>query len=72
MAKFSLKILDKSGIILYEDSAETMANLVVNREYEPGDSIIVETSEQNIHVWLQVDDAHLSLPSLSWKYMEPL
>lgn len=57
MAKFSLKILDKSGIILYEDSAENMANLVVNREYEPGDCIIVETSEQNIHVWLQVDDA---------------
>ncbi len=57
MAKFSLKILDKSGIILYEDSAETMASLVVRREYEPGDSIIVETSEQNIHVWLQVDDA---------------
>ena len=57
MAILTLKILDKDGNVLCEDSAEAMANLVVRREYEPGDSIIVETSEQNIHVWLQVDDA---------------
>ncbi len=38
-----------------------MTNLVVNREYEPGNSIIVETSEQNIHMWLQVDDAAITI-----------
>lgn len=57
MANLSLKILDKSGMILAEDSSGDMASLVVRREYEPGDSIVVESPVQGLHVWLQLDDA---------------
>ncbi len=56
MAMLTLKLLDKDGKVLLEDSAEDMASLVVRREYEDGDSIILETSEQNIHVWFQADE----------------
>ena len=57
MAVFSLKVLDRSGNTKFVDSGEDMASLVVTSEYQEGDSIILETSEKNIHVWLQVDDA---------------
>ncbi len=56
MAMLTLKLTDINGKVLYEDSAEDMASLVIRREYEDGDSIILETSEQNIHVWFQPDD----------------
>lgn len=57
MATFSLKIIDAAGDTCYVDSGEDMAGLAVARAYQEGDRIIVETSEQNIHVWLQLDDA---------------
>lgn len=57
MAILSLKILDVNGNIKYEDCSEDVASLVVNEEYAEGDCIVVTSSEQNIHAWLQVDDA---------------
>lgn len=57
MAVFSLKVMDANGNTKFVDSGEDMAGLVVTSEYQEGDCIILESSEQNIHVWLQVDDA---------------
>lgn len=57
MAVFALKVLDRGGHTKFVDSGEDMASLVVTSEYQEGDRIILETSEKNIHVWLQVDDA---------------
>lgn len=57
MAVFALKVLDRNGNTKFVDSGENMASLVVTCEYQEGDRIILETSEKNIHVWLQVDDA---------------
>lgn len=57
MAVFSLKVVDANGNTKFVDSGEDMASLVVTSEYQEGDCIVLESSEQNIHVWLQVDDA---------------
>lgn len=57
MAIFTLKVTDADGKIKFEDSGEDMAGLVVTGEYQEGDCIAFETSEKNIHVWLQLDDA---------------
>ena len=57
MAEFTLKIVDAQGQVKACDTAEDLALLVYNKAYEPGDAICVETSEKNIHVWLQLDDA---------------
>lgn len=56
MALFTIQIVDAAGNIKAQDSAEEFASLVYKGIYEPGDHIQVETSEKNIHVWLQVDD----------------
>ena len=57
MATFSIKVIDAQGRTKFVDSGEDMVSLVVTSEYQEGDRIAFETSEQNIHVWLQVDDA---------------
>lgn len=56
MALFTIQIVDAAGNIKAQDSAEEFASLVYKGVYELGDHIQVETSEKNIHVWLQVDD----------------
>lgn len=38
-------------------SLAVTTSLVVTREYEEGDRILVETSDKNVYVWLQLDDA---------------
>lgn len=57
MAVFSLKVISGNGITKFVDSGEDRAGLVVTTEYQECDRIVLETSEKNIHVWLQLDDA---------------
>lgn len=57
MAYLSLKVLDKDGNTICVNSGEDFVDLVCTRTYEEGDRIVLETSEKNIHVNLQVDDA---------------
>lgn len=57
MATLTLKVTGKDNHIIYESSGEDFVDLVCMHTYEEGDSIVLETSEKNIHVNLQVDDA---------------
>ena len=57
MATLSLKVLSKEGKTLCVSSGEDFASLVYAAEYQEGDYIVLETSEKNIHIFLQVDDA---------------
>lgn len=57
MAAFTIKVVDEFGNVRAQDSAQELASLVYNGIYVPGDHILVESTEKNIHVWLQVDDA---------------
>ena len=57
MAYFSLKVLDKNDNTICVSSGEDFADLVCTRAYEEGDRIVLETSEKDIHVNWQVDDA---------------
>lgn len=57
MAVLSLKVLDKNGKTLFVSSGEDYVSLVATSEYSEGDRIVLETSEKNIHIHLQVDDA---------------
>lgn len=57
MAYFSLKVLDKNDNTVCVSRGEDFADLVCTRTYEEGDRIVLETSEKNIHVNWQVDDA---------------
>ena len=57
MAYFSLKVLDKNDNTVCVSSGEDFADLVCIHTYEEGDRIVLETSEKNIHVNWQVDDA---------------
>lgn len=57
MAVITLKILNKNGKILCEDSGEDFVSLVHTQAYQEGDRIVLNTSEKNIHIWLQIDDA---------------
>lgn len=57
MAVFSLKVQDKNGNTLCVASGEDFVDLVCTRAYEEGDRIVLETSEKDIHVKWQVDDA---------------
>lgn len=57
MALLTIRILDANGTVKCADSAEGFASLVFRGEYAPGDCIEVESSEKNIHLRLQLDDA---------------
>lgn len=57
MAVLSLKILNKDDITICESSGENEVRLVSTAQYQEGDQIVFETSEKNIHILLQVDDA---------------
>lgn len=57
MAVFSLKVLDKDSNTVCVSSGEDFVDLVCTHTYEEGDRIVLETSEKNIHVKWQVDDA---------------
>lgn len=57
MAVFTIKVVDAADNVKFTDSAENFASLVVNGAYQPGDQILVSSSEKNLNVWLQLDDA---------------
>lgn len=57
MAVLALKVLDKDGNTLCVSSGEDSVHLVCTAAYKEGDRIVLETSEKNMHVFLQVDDA---------------
>ncbi len=57
MAVLALKVFDKNGKTICVSSGEDYVSLVCTAEYQEGDRIVLETSEKNIHVFLQVDDA---------------
>ena len=57
MAVLSLKVLDKSGKTKACAHAEDFVDLVYAGEYEEGDCIELQSSEKDIHINWQVDDA---------------
>lgn len=57
MAVFSLKVIDKEQKTKCVVSGEDEVVLVHTAEYEEGDRICLESSEQGIHVIFQADDA---------------
>ena len=57
MVTLSLKILDKCGNTLAVASGENFVDLVYAAAYEEGDVIELQSSEKNIHINWQVDDA---------------
>lgn len=52
----SLKVLDKNGNTVCVSSSENYVSLVCTAEYKEGDRIVLEASEKNIHVIMQLDD----------------
>lgn len=57
MAILALKVLDKDSNTICVSSGEDFVDLVCTHTYEEGDRIVLETSDKNIHVNWQVDDA---------------
>lgn len=57
MSRLTLQILDKNNNIITESTGEDFTDLVVSRIYEEGDQIVLLSSEKNIHLNWQVDDA---------------
>ena len=57
MAVLTLKVLNQEGKTICADSGEGACSLVCEAQYQEGDVIVLESSEKNIHVWMQVDDA---------------
>ena len=57
MVTLNLKIQNANGEILAEETGEGSLELYYWGEYAPGDQIILTTSEHNIHIIWQADDA---------------
>lgn len=55
--KLSLRVEDKAGNVICESSGEDFVDLVCRHVYEEGDRILLETSEKNVYLNWQVDDA---------------
>ncbi len=55
--KLTLKVVDALQQVICESSGEDFVDLVCRREYEEGDRIVLETSEKNVYINWQVDDA---------------
>lgn len=55
--KLSLRVEDKTGNVICESSGEDFVDLVCRHVYEEGDRILLETSEKNVYLNWQVDDA---------------
>jgi hypothetical protein len=56
MTELRFKILDYSQQTKKEKSGSNEVNLFYQGEYREGDCIILESSEKNIHLWVQFDD----------------
>lgn len=57
MATLSLKVVDKEGNTICVSSGEDFVDLVCMRTYQEGDRIELATSEKNVYINWQVDDA---------------
>lgn len=57
MAVLALKVLDGNGKTICVSRGEDYVSLVCTAQYREGDRIVLEASEKNIYIWLQVDDA---------------
>lgn len=57
MSVLSLKVLDKNGNTLAAAHGEDFVDLVYSADYKEGDCIELQSSEKNIHINWQVDDA---------------
>lgn len=57
MCKLTLQVVDKNGTIIAQSTGEDFTDLAVMRTYEEGDRILLISSEKNIHLNWQVDDA---------------
>ena len=57
MALLSLAVVDKNQNVICETSGEDFVDLVCLHCYEEGDRIVLTTSEKNIYMKWQVDDA---------------
>ena len=57
MAVLALKVIDKNDNTICVSSGEDFVDLVCMHEYQEGDKIVLETSDKNIYVNWQVDDA---------------
>jgi len=57
MSAFILKIVNKNDQIMFLNSGENEVTLVSTSEYQEGDRICLESSEKNICIVLQLDDA---------------
>lgn len=52
-----IRVIDAEGNTVAIARGEEEVSLVLSREYAQGDTIYLETSEKETHVWLQLDDA---------------
>jgi hypothetical protein len=57
MAKLCFKIMNQNYKVISEKAGSDEVNLFFMAEYQDGDQILMESSEKNIHLWLQFDDA---------------
>lgn len=57
MAVLSLKVVDRNNNVICESTGEDFVDLVCRHIYEEGDRIELSTSEKNIYLNWQVDDA---------------
>ncbi|MDE7211047.1 MAG: carbohydrate-binding protein, partial [Lachnospiraceae bacterium] len=57
MSELTLQVISKDGTVIAESTGEDFTDLVVMRAYEEGDRIMLRSSEKNIHLNWQVDDA---------------
>lgn len=57
MCKLTLQVVDKNGTVVAQSTGEDFTDLAVMRTYEEGDRILLISSEKNIHLNWQVDDA---------------
>ena len=57
MAEFILKVLDQENKMIAQNHGEGEVTLFCQREFCPGDKFILESSEKDILIWLQFDDA---------------
>lgn len=57
MAVLALKVLDKNGKTICVGRGDDYVSLACTAQYQEGDRIVLEVSEKNIYVMLQMDDA---------------
>ena len=57
MSTLMLKVIDRNGHTICEATGEGFVDLVCNHEYAEGDCILLESSEKEIHMNVQFDDA---------------